>query len=74
MAKTVSQAATANLAMRMAHTVASGVTRFLTIATNANKIASDVHKLNALSDSELDALGTTRPVEIERIFGIHAYQ
>ncbi|MEM7471768.1 MAG: hypothetical protein AAF340_10485 [Pseudomonadota bacterium] len=54
--------------------VANAVTSFLTISTNASKIAEDVRKLNALSDEELSGLGTSRSEEIDRIFSAHAYQ
>lgn len=74
MVKTVAQARTVTSAMRFAHAVTSAVSRFLTTAMNANSIANDVHKLNALTDTELEALGTTRSAEIDRIFSLHGCQ
>lgn len=46
---------------------------FITITSNASRIADDVTKLNALTDAELSALGTTRNKEVERIFSLHSY-
>ncbi|MGQ0566020.1 MAG: hypothetical protein ACT4OK_13240 [Gemmobacter sp.] len=39
------------------------------LLANSGSMAEDVRRLNALSDADLAARGTTRAAEVQRIFG-----
>ena len=53
---------------RAAKAVGESVTRFFTTVINASDIARQVNDLSALTDKELEAMGTTRQEQVQRIF------
>lgn len=48
----------------------SDVVDFFTLLSNIGSISQQVEQLNATSDEELAARGTTRPAEVARIFSV----
>lgn len=53
--------------------IGSNILETLAWFANANAMIKEVERLTKLSDAELQARGTSRPAEIQRIFGPRAH-
>lgn len=57
-----------SLISRTAKSVGEGIADFFITVMNSTTIARQVQDLSALTDAELEAMGTTRQEQIQRIF------